>query len=154
MKPILLLGKKILEPGIKTLFTALTGPDAPKPITGTQNSTSNCHPTLPQSNLLSLIASINTTSTALASDILANLYGITPILTVFFPQSNASDSAILKQAEAQLTCLKSVGDLGAPNATSDNGQGTKAQQNEAMIMGMPKTAIIGLMAAYAFGILI
>lgn len=132
-------------------FTALTGPTAPKIITGAQNSTSNCHPTLPKSNSLSLIASINTTSTALDTDIYNNLYRITPILTVFFPRSNGT--AILKQLEAQLTCVKPVGDLDAPNATADNGESVKDQQSEAPIIGTPNMVLFGLMAAYLWGIL-
>jgi hypothetical protein len=101
---------------------------------------------------LSLIASINTTSTPRANDIYASLYDITPILTVFFPQKNASGSALLKQVETQLTCLKAVGDLDAPNATSAGAEGLP--DSEASAVGMSKNVMIGLGMACTLWILL
>jgi hypothetical protein len=76
------------------------------------------------------------------------VYDITPILTVFFPRKNTSGSALLQQVEAQLTCLKGVGDLSAPNATSDDRR--NLPNNEAMTVGTHKKVMIGLVMAGAF----
>lgn len=45
-----------------------------------------------------------------------NFFGVTPILTVFFP-GNGSGS-LVSQSEAQLTCLKAIDLTTASNATS------------------------------------
>ena len=47
-----------------------------------------------------------------------NFFGVTPILTVFFP-GNGSGS-LVSQPEAQLTCLKAIDLTTASNATSSS----------------------------------
>ncbi len=44
-----------------------------------------------------------------------NFFGITPILTVFFPGSGSG--SLVSQVEAQLTCVKTIDSTTASNAT-------------------------------------
>lgn len=103
----------------------LSGSDAPKPITEAENSTSNCYPTLPKSNSLTRVAAFNTSSTTKINDETVGIvYGITPILTVFFSENAlASASRPLLQPQAQLTCLKVVDKTDATDATINDGAG-------------------------------
>lgn len=102
------------------MFIDLTGSDASEPLTEAENATSNCYPTLPKSNSLTHVAAFNYTGTSLVESVAKNLFSITPILTLFFPQ-NGSNASILRQPEAQLTCLKAVDGTDAENRTASNG---------------------------------
>jgi hypothetical protein len=54
----------------------------------------------------------------LAETLSDKFFGITPILTFFYPGTGK----LITQAEAQLTCMKTVGPSVAANATMNNGQ--------------------------------
>jgi hypothetical protein len=130
------------------IFEDLTGSDAPKPFTETQNSTTNCHPKLPKSNALTRVAAFNTSGTILAQSIIENIYRITSILIVFFPR-NGSVSADLKQPEARLTCLKGVGETNAAMATLSK---TDENKDSAGQMSSPKLAMLALAMMVPVGI--
>ena len=89
-------------------FPALTGPNAPQPLSAAENSTSNCYPTLPKSNSLTHVAAFNTTGTLQLATVEAKLYSITPILTVFFPEGNGT-TTVFPRPRSQVSCVKSIG---------------------------------------------
>lgn len=122
----------------------LTGSDASKPLTDAENSTSNCYPTLPKSNSLTHVAAFNTSGTSVADSVVANLFSITPILTVFFPQ-NQSNAAVVHQPEAQLTCLKAVDGTDASNKTANDG--AKDKDSAAVMPLRPNFAASSLLIA-------
>ncbi|KAI6814023.1 hypothetical protein KC332_g4488 [Hortaea werneckii] len=62
---------------------SLTGDDAPQPISEAQNSTSNCWPTLPQSNQLSKAFAYNITTYGDYDTFQRALQGISPLLNVW-----------------------------------------------------------------------
>lgn len=62
---------------------SLTGNDAPQPISEAQNSTSNCWPTLPQSNQLSKAFAYNITTDGDYDTFERALRGISPLLNVW-----------------------------------------------------------------------
>jgi hypothetical protein len=85
------------QPRIQSI--PLTGPSAPEPITETQNSTSNCWPTLPKTNGLTKVFEY---------DHIANLtewvawLGYTPLITVFASGNGMGD------VEVGVKCMKVV----------------------------------------------
>jgi hypothetical protein len=53
----------------------------------------------------------------LAATLSEEYYGITPILTFFFP----GDSKIISKKQAQLTCMKTIGTTDGSNSTQSSG---------------------------------
>ncbi|KAK4183178.1 hypothetical protein QBC35DRAFT_394398 [Podospora australis] len=83
--------------------------DAPQPIVGDRNSTSNCWPTSTKSNDLRLVYDRDEDGDFLAGTANKNFFGITPVLTVFFPRNGTnSTSSAITSVEAQLTCVKAI----------------------------------------------
>ncbi|KAH6720774.1 hypothetical protein BKA61DRAFT_652152 [Leptodontidium sp. MPI-SDFR-AT-0119] len=91
----------------------LTGSDAADPITASQNSTSNCWPIVPKEYDLALVTSLQTAGDFPIDTASANFFGIVPILTLFYP----GNGTLITKAEAQLTCMKTVGPSASQNAT-------------------------------------
>lgn len=91
------------------------------PIIAAENKTSNCWPTLPKSNTLSLVPNSYggqfPATPSLGED---NGPLITTILTVFYPITSANGTIplanVLQQPEAHLTCLKPIDEAGAIDA--------------------------------------
>lgn len=54
----------------------------------------------------------------MASELIDELFGMTPILTVFFPTGNGSGGA---RSEVQLTCLKAVDETTATKENKSDG---------------------------------
>ncbi|GAB1315584.1 hypothetical protein MFIFM68171_05794 [Madurella fahalii] len=98
---------------------ALSGPGSPEPITGQQNASSNCWPVRPKDSSLRLVASLNSTGDTQVETLVDNFFGVTPILTVFFPGD--SDN-IISQREASLTCLKAIESATDRNGATDSGE--------------------------------
>ncbi|KAH8602513.1 hypothetical protein B0O99DRAFT_302 [Bisporella sp. PMI_857] len=82
----------------------LSGPDASGPITPDQNSTSNCWPILPKQYNLTPVTSTSTQGDYMENTTHAILFGVTPILTLFYP----GNGSLLAQPESQLTCMKII----------------------------------------------
>lgn len=90
------------------------------------------------------VAAFNTSGTSVADSVVANLFSITPILTVFFPQ-NQSNAAVVHQPEAQLTCLKAVDGTDASNKTANDG--AKDKDSAAVMPLRPNFAASSLLIA-------
>ncbi|KAH0362603.1 hypothetical protein KCU65_g7950, partial [Aureobasidium melanogenum] len=96
---------------------ALTGPDAKQAITSSENSTSNCWPTLPKTNDLTKVfeydhvAQLNQTVPWL---------GYTPLINVFAPVGNDTDVDV----EVNLSCMKVVDFDDFSLGTASNGSRT------------------------------
>ncbi|KAM5351172.1 hypothetical protein ACJ41O_003895 [Fusarium nematophilum] len=121
----------------------LSGPESSDPITQEQNSTSNCWPVIPHSNDLTPVYSYNTTGDFSGDDILDNLFGIVPILTVFFP----NNTKMVTEAESQMTCMKTISFTPGSNETKDDGSGESESQDgddsSATVLGLPSAAVLG-----------
>ncbi|KAK4194332.1 hypothetical protein QBC40DRAFT_302227 [Triangularia verruculosa] len=101
---------------VGVMSVPLSGDGSPRPIDSQQNASSNCWPTSPRNNDLRLIHSTNSTVDFKAETVTKNFFGVTPILTVFFPGDD--NDTIVSQPEAQLTCVKAIDLTTAYNATS------------------------------------
>ncbi|KAK3291325.1 uncharacterized protein B0H64DRAFT_45997 [Chaetomium fimeti] len=110
---------------------ALTGDGAPDEIEDGRNRSTNCWPVLPKSDDLTLVDSVSTTGNYDASTLTDNFFGITPILTVWYP-SNDDDNDdgddtdsdnLVTETVAQLTCLKAMDLTTASNDTQSPGGG-------------------------------
>lgn len=66
-----------------------------------------------------------------AAAIAKNLYGITPILTVFFP----GNGTMITNASSQMTCMKSLGDSVLSESTKSKGDGDEDNDNGATTLG-------------------
>lgn len=66
-----------------------------------------------------------------AATIAKNLYEITPILTVFFP----GNGTLITNTSSQMTCMKSLGDSVASEATKSTGDDDEDDDNSAMTLG-------------------
>jgi hypothetical protein len=147
---------------------ALSGEGSPQPISGQQNSTSDCWPILPKSDDLTFVASTNTTVSPSQSPphssqqglthfqgnydgsaVVKNFFSVTPILTVFFPGNG--NGSLVSRPEAQLTCLKAMDLTTASNSTqsqSDKGNaaGQLVGRGAAVLVGLVSVAFAVLMA--------
>ena len=137
---------------MRSISADLTGSKSPKPVTATENSTSNCYPTLPKSNSLTRVASFNTSGTSQVASVTENLFSIVPILTLFVPTQNQtgsdSDLLLLKQPEARLTCLKGTGFTDAALATMSKTDENKDSAAEGL-MAHSKLSILGLAMSFS-----
>lgn len=79
-----------------------------------------------------------------------NLYSITPVLTLFVPQ-DGTDSTLLKQPEARLTCLKGTGLTDAAIATMKSTDENK--DSAADMMASPKLVALGLAMGFSLWVL-
>ncbi|RSL40114.1 hypothetical protein CEP53_013581 [Fusarium sp. AF-6] len=77
-------------------------PDAPKPISREENSTSNCWPVSPKNYSLTKVESYVVDRTGEDDNESAN--SVVPILTVFFP----GDSDTIPEPESHMNCIKTV----------------------------------------------
>ncbi|KAK4677393.1 hypothetical protein QC764_405780 [Podospora pseudoanserina] len=100
----------------------LVGDGSPQPIDSHKNASSDCWPTSPKNNDLRLVHSTNSTGDFGAETMVKHFFGVTPILTVFFPAGD--NEASVSQAEAQLTCIKAIDLTTTSNATQTQAEGT------------------------------
>ncbi|KAH7312610.1 hypothetical protein B0I35DRAFT_481053 [Stachybotrys elegans] len=84
--------------------TAIAGQRDLEPISAEQNSTSNCWPVVPKSHELIFVESFREEGDSFVDTIHDKLFGIHPILTVFFPRN----STIITSPESHMTCLKTL----------------------------------------------
>lgn len=73
----------------------------------------------------------------MASELIDELFGMTPILTVFFPTGNSSGEV---RSEAQLTCLKAVDKT---TATEEN----KSDGTPNLAVDLPPRGVMGVLVA-------
>lgn len=87
---------------------SLTGSQAPSPPTEAQNSTSNCHPTLPKSNDLTRVFAYNISASVYVSETAPAILGETPVWSVFWSkgQSEGNDDARIENPSVQMVCLR------------------------------------------------
>lgn len=108
---------------------ALTGPDAQQPIASSENSTSNCWPTLPKTNELTKIfeydhiAQLNQTVPWL---------GYTPLISVFAPVGNDTDTDT--GVEVDLACMKIVDSDDFSLGTASNASETNDMKGGAVVL--------------------
>ena len=95
---------------------------------GAANCSSTCHPTLPKSNVPSQIFNYNPTLSIGGDNdtIVPNVFGYTPILTLFFP-GEGSDEA--QQPAASMTCLRPVVFNSKSSPTTDQGEGVRRRSS-------------------------
>ncbi|KAH6988566.1 hypothetical protein EDB80DRAFT_865553 [Ilyonectria destructans] len=100
-------------------------------ITTKTNGSSNCWPILPKSDNLNVVESYEYIGNNSAATIAKNLYGITPILIVFFP----GNGTLITNASSQMTCMKSLGDSVLSESTKSKGDDDEDDDNGAMTLG-------------------
>lgn len=124
---------------------ALTGSTAAEPLTDSQNSSSNCYPTLPKTNDLTRQFSYNISASMNISDTAPAIEGETPILSMFWSNEGGKDSKI-ENATAQLTCLRPIDETTASNDTKqedggdDDTNGANPMKGGSSIFGVAVTA--------------
>ncbi|KAK0744363.1 hypothetical protein B0T21DRAFT_407474 [Apiosordaria backusii] len=120
---------------------SLSDNGSPKPIDSQQNASSNCWPISPRNNDLRLVHSTNTTGDFKAETLSKNFFGVTPILTVFFPGDD--NRTTVSQPDAQLTCVKTIDLTTASNATM-----TPSGENSAESRGtVASVVLVGVLTA-------
>ncbi|RDL39947.1 uncharacterized protein BP5553_04287 [Venustampulla echinocandica] len=132
--------KENLDDACKSIATdskwkglSVKGNGAAKPITTAQNSTSNCWPIVPKQYDLALVNSADTPGDFTSTSVYNNLFGITPILTLFYP----GNGSLITEAEAQMTCMKTKGLNSAENATKANSEnGANGEDDDKKIAGI------------------
>ncbi|BDD60335.1 hypothetical protein MPDQ_000432 [Monascus purpureus] len=89
------------------------------PISELQNSSSDCWPVLPKSHNLAMIGMDTALGNYTLEGNLAEVYKITPVLTVFFSKR---DGGLVDGTSAQLTCLNVITEdsKDAPSMSSRN----------------------------------
>jgi hypothetical protein len=127
------------------VFTAITGPTAPEPFSEEEVENSNCHPTLPETNDLTLVYAYNTSATVYSNSTVPVINGITPVLTVFFSPNASNVEDAIQEPDAHLICLRQVG---VTDAALEN-EGESAGMKMAAGMG-----VVGAMMAGAVAVLI
>jgi hypothetical protein len=133
-----------------TIHTApLTGPSASLPFTASENSTSNCYPTLPKSNSLTRAFSYNITANAYLSSIANPLIGETPLISLFYDKEGRN--------EVVFDCLRIVDLNDISLSTMNNGSGDGGNEKGAAargIVGNLSLGIVGLVVAGLMGCLL
>jgi hypothetical protein len=117
----------------------LTGKNAQQPISSLENSTSNCYPTLPKSNLLTRLFSYNITTTNLSKDQSPATLGETPILTVFYPTGN---STVMTEPSVHFSCLRTIDLTDASVATMRNGSSEKSKAELKLSVGYELNSMV------------
>ncbi|CAM1509597.1 Fc.00g033360.m01.CDS01 [Cosmosporella sp. VM-42] len=119
--------------GLKsTRAVALSGSGGVEPISSKDNSSSECWPITPKSYDLSYVDSIVTEGDYYIDTLSKELFGITPILTIFFP---GDSDAIISKPEAQMTCMKVVDTSVGTNATKSPGGEDKGNGARSLGLG-------------------
>ncbi|KAK2755684.1 hypothetical protein FQN54_005833 [Arachnomyces sp. PD_36] len=131
---------------------ALTGPSAAEPLTESQNSTSNCYPTLPKSNELTRQFSYNITTTMNVTDTASAIEGETPVLSMFWSNEGEEDASI-ESPSIQLSCLRPVDETTASNSTmsgdgGDDESGAIPMNGAANIFGATVAAGIVVLSTW------
>ncbi|KAH7327217.1 hypothetical protein BKA65DRAFT_64303 [Rhexocercosporidium sp. MPI-PUGE-AT-0058] len=126
----------------------LTGTGAAVPITSSQNSTSNCWPITPREYDLSLVTSVQAAGDFSVETASTNFYGITPILTLFYP----GNGSLITKAEAQMTCMKTVGPSASKNETKSDNDNSEDKGSAGVIRGPSVTILVTAMAVLALTI--
>ncbi|OTB04413.1 hypothetical protein M426DRAFT_320777 [Hypoxylon sp. CI-4A] len=106
--------------GVWSDFTgvALTGDDAPEPISQQQKSSSACWPVTSKEDSLMLVSEYHSTAADFVENAEKAQWAITPILTVFYPVDNGS---VTTEVDASLSCVKVMGPAKASLDTMSNG---------------------------------
>lgn len=156
------------------LVIALTGEDAPQPISQQQNSSSTCWPVIPKQDDLTLVSQYNYTVSSIHhrspnlsslkcrltieqgdttfNDLEKASWAITPILTVFYSAGNGS---LVTETEASMSCIKVVGPPRASLATMNNGSSDNDGSGAAGLsssQSMLSAALFAVVAAFFIGI--
>ncbi|RSL80405.1 hypothetical protein CEP51_006607 [Fusarium floridanum] len=118
----------------------LSGPDAPKPISREENSTSNCWPVSPKNYSLTKVESYVVDRTGEDDDESPN--SVVPILTVFFP----GDSDTIPEPESQMNCIKTVVN---PDMEFDDENGSNALKNMPMVLALGISVLATLLTILA-----
>lgn len=129
-------------------YTTLSGSGGVEPISAENKTSSECWPIVPKADNLSFVRSIETTGDYLADTLSEEYYGITPILTFFFP----GDSKLVSKTTAQLTCMKTIGTSDGTNSTQSDG--SKDQNNGSGSLAQGGHAVMGLVIAMAVFLLV
>ncbi|CEL08523.1 hypothetical protein ASPCAL11672 [Aspergillus calidoustus] len=111
-------------------------------ISAQQNSSSNCWPVLPKSDALLQFAEDTVRNNYTNEANLAEVYKITPILTVF--TSGSGNNSLVDETSAQLTCLKVVttqNTENAENATDADGGEDAASLSRVNVLGVTAAAL-------------
>jgi len=82
----------------------LTGAGAAKPISASENSTSNCHPTIPRSNQLTRVASYKISASVYYNETAPAILGETPVMSFFWKQ-DGSNSSLIQSPSVNFQCL-------------------------------------------------
>ncbi|KAG9857901.1 hypothetical protein KCU98_g719, partial [Aureobasidium melanogenum] len=120
---------------------ALTGPSAQQAITSSENSTSNCWPTLPKTNDLTKIfeydhvAQLNETVPWL---------GYTPLISVFAPVGNDTE----RDAEVNLACMKIVDADDFSLGTASNGSRSDDKEGAASALRVDLVVVALFVSAW------
>ncbi|KAI1413249.1 hypothetical protein F5Y13DRAFT_161846 [Hypoxylon sp. FL1857] len=109
-----------IQKGTWSNFTAvaLTGDGAPQPISQQANASSTCWPITPKDDSLTLVSEYTQPGSDLVADAEKAQWAITPVLTVFYPES---DGSVVHDIDASLTCVKAMGPAKASLDTMNNG---------------------------------
>ncbi|KAF2747435.1 hypothetical protein M011DRAFT_467518 [Sporormia fimetaria CBS 119925] len=83
----------------------LTGPNAPQQHSESENSTSNCHPTLPKSNDLRFVYGYNDTGTFQSRSTVQMVDSVNLVLTMFWPPEGSTGEGDLQIPNSHLSCL-------------------------------------------------
>ncbi|KLJ11797.1 hypothetical protein EMPG_13049 [Blastomyces silverae] len=88
----------------------LTGSQAPSPPSEAQNSSSNCHPTLPKSNDLTRVFAYNISASVYVNETAPAIEGETPVWSVFWSKdrSDRNDGVTIENPSVQMVCLRPV----------------------------------------------
>ncbi|KAG4433516.1 hypothetical protein IFR05_010999 [Cadophora sp. M221] len=83
---------------------ALTGSGVPDPISQTENSTSNCHPTIPRTNRLTRVASYKISASVYYNETAPAVLGETPVRS-FFWKKDGTNGSISQSTSVNFHCL-------------------------------------------------
>ncbi|PVH73075.1 hypothetical protein DL98DRAFT_538639 [Cadophora sp. DSE1049] len=106
----------------------LTGADAAKPISASENSTSNCHPKIPRSNQLTRVTSYKISASVYYNETAPAILGETPIMS-FFWKHDGTNSSLIQSPGVNFQCffasaMTIVGNnTMVNNGTDDNANG-------------------------------
>lgn len=106
--------------GILVRGVPLTGSQAPSPLSGAQNSSSNCHPTLPKSNDLTRAFAYNITASVHADETMSAIQGETPVWSLFWSKSGDDDDTMIEDLAVQMVCLKTIDKTTASEETKND----------------------------------
>ncbi|CAI6292461.1 unnamed protein product [Periconia digitata] len=133
----------------KVHYIPLIGPSAPKALTEEQNSTTECYPTRPTTNDLTLVQNWNNSGTIWYNDTTDMLNSLNLALTVFWDKNGDAD---VKTQDSHVSCLwplyESVGSDKNKNSGSgpkESGSTERTQGTMWAVMSVALVAIWGLL---------